>query len=129
MACEIMLRRIVWHTKTRRDPNAAAWRTELPVLVCGGGREDPFYGQAKESLSNLMREHIKPGVTRFRQVPPPTNLVTSCSPENYHRLAVAWGLSFEEFETGDIGIPSQIDDIGRRPTNNYENNYIGQEQT
>ena len=127
-ACEIMLRRIVWHTKKKRDPNAAAWKTELPILVCGGGREDPFYDHAKKSLRELMKEHSKPGRATFRLVPPPTSLATSCSRDSYHRLAVAWGLSFEEFELGDIRIPSEIDDIGRRPTNDYQDKYIDKDQ-
>jgi len=126
--CEIMLRRILVHTRKKRDSAAEAWYTELPVLWCGGGRYDEFYDQAKKGIKEAMKL-ISRGRADFRQVSVPNNLKVSCSKEEYHRLGVAWGLSFEKFQIGDFSTPDQTDDMVGPFNKSFEDRYVGAEQT
>jgi hypothetical protein len=126
--CEIMLRRILVHTRKKRDRAAEAWQTELPVLWCGGGRGDKFYDQAKAGIEEAMGV-ISSGRAHFRQISVPNNLEVSCSKEKYHRLGVAWGLSFEKFQIGDFTTPDQTDDQDGPFKNSYEDRFVGAEQT
>ncbi len=135
-ACETLLRRIVWRTKIRCDKNAKEWETELPVLVCGGGSKDNFYEQSIKGIDEMLKQHTNASGARIRPVPLPKNLATKCTPENYHRLAVAWGLSFQEFDVPEIDIPDHMDaileppepknSVRRRPK--YEENFVSKDQ-
>ena len=46
-------------------------------------------------------------------LPKPEELEATVDEANYHRLAVAWGLSYPEYEIGSITRPSKIDDVPR----------------
>jgi hypothetical protein len=41
----------------------------------------------------------------------PSNLEAEIDAQTYHRLAVAWGLSFPETDIGNVTPPGEIEDI------------------
>jgi hypothetical protein len=109
--CSLLLRRIVGVTKRRRNPLSAAWKSGLPVFLCGGGSQIELYKDAiKDAFSAL-----KPmGIQGFSYVslPKPENLETEdIPPRDYHRVAVSYGLSFSDLDIGEIIPQKELDDI------------------
>jgi hypothetical protein len=107
------LRRVVAHTKTSRDPNSPKWKEGLPIFLCGGGSQMQFYSSRmikqveKELLKNFKWEGF-----RLSSIPKPTNLIAEgLHPRDYHRLSVAYGLSFLYEDIGMIVPPSEVDDV------------------
>lgn len=106
------IRKLVAITKTQRDPNAEEWKTGVPLFVCGGGGElflfrEDVMRKVAEGLRGYQWQGFRP-----MGLPIPEELsVQGLSPEDYHRLAVAYGLSFFFQDIGHIVPPSEIEDI------------------
>ena len=79
-------------------------------------------------LDEWFEKHIStcPG---FWEIPlnKPSSLEANIGEEDYHRLAVAWGLSHESFDIGDYGRPSEIDDVPSPPIRDIEADYISKD--
>lgn len=93
------------YTKKHRYPHSSTWTKGLPVFIYGGGSQCDFYQNALKSLFpphatwQTLREHL----------PRPTLLeVPGFNKEDIGRLAVAYGLSFDEIELGEIIRPENI---------------------
>jgi len=98
--------------KRNRDPNSIAFREGLPIFLCGGGSQMRFY-----------RSVVKESEQRFKSVTTATSVIpmTLEKPLNlsnedvdelaFSRLAVAYGLSFDSLDIGEIQRPSEIEDI------------------
>ena len=122
------------YTKQHRYPRAPQWdRTSarygepLPSFFCGGGVLSDFY-------ANLLRgfeKRIPPFGLRASQLPVPDDLeAPGMAPSAYARLAVAYGLSFDPFDIGQVRRMSEIEDIHtevRQTT--HDDRYIGKELT
>jgi len=97
-----------------RDPNADEWREGVPAFVCGGGCNlslfrKQFMNNVHHGLRNYFIEKF-----RMQELPRPDNLTADgLDSSEYHRLAVAYGLSFFYDDIGRIVPPSEIDDIVR----------------
>lgn len=75
----------------------------LPFFLCGGGSYVGFYRELAEG----MVEKSFPCELRRMELPTPQRLVASkLPPEESHRLSVAYGLSFDTFDIGQI-VPEQ----------------------
>lgn len=117
---EAKCRQTLWKTiielKMRRDPNSPRWRTQLPFFVCGGGSALAFYSNVIDRLSGELADLYRgcQGIER-RLLPKPEQLVADSNESNYHRLGVAWGLSYPDYDIGAIGRPSDIPDVPPPP--------------
>ena len=102
----------IWHTRKKRDPNSSRWSENLPIFVCGGARAIDLYQQVIQGIEAWVHRFIPscPGI-RVIPLPKPTSLEANINDADYHRLAVAWGLSHESFNIGTYERPSEINDV------------------
>jgi hypothetical protein len=126
---EDSIRNIVVKTKKRRDPNSSNWNDGLPVFLCGGGARVEVYKEAIIASSNSLNKNVHISQFDLKTIPIPEGL---CAPEllleNYHRIAVAYGLSYTVDDIGRIVEPNQIKNISNNlTTKDYTENYIGSE--
>ena len=77
-------------TKHWRVPLALEWQKGLPVFVCGGGSVCRVY--LNSVTSGCSRIPVTPLLRKF---PLPENLHRDISPDLFHRLSVAYGLTFD----------------------------------
>lgn len=124
--CHRMLRRVVTDLKIRRAPREDVWKARLPVLVIGGGSRLPFF----ESLAREVGEWLKQyaGNEGAHPVPVPVPDTLKGKTAEYHRLAVAWGLSHRALDVGDIIPADRIDDIGPPRKRSWEDAFIDKDQ-
>jgi len=105
--------------ETKKSRNSTGWETGLPVFVCGGGSRLKLYEEAIREEYDEWRKHKivfvdtgkKVTPCRLVELPKPSNLEADELPTSeFHRLAVAYGLSFP-FDEKTFIPPSQIEDI------------------
>lgn len=112
----IRCKRRIWETlkdlKTTRDPRSERWRTHLPVFLSGGGSVMPFYKSLIEHVSGEIEKLYVPcqGMRRLA-LTRPEGFRADVGDEIYHRLAVAWGLSYQKTDIGNVSRPGDTDDI------------------
>jgi hypothetical protein len=104
----------VTHTvRSKRDRWAPQWREGLPVFLCGGGGGMALYRQAVEGVSEFSRNSYV-DVAQFQKIPLP-NILSFANeriPDRIApRLAVAYGLSLDEFDLGSIDPSTLIPDL------------------
>lgn len=120
----------IWHTRKKRDPNSSRWSENLPIFVCGGARAIDLYEQVIQGVEAWVHRFIPscPGI-RVIPLPKPASLEANIDDADYHRLAVAWGLSHEPHNIGAWDRPSEIDDIPPPRKVDISDRYIGPEMT
>ena len=98
---------------------------QLPVFICGGGRNMRLYRAVVENFGEWHRKSVSPlgGVTLF-PLPKPEALTDEIEEDTYHRLAVAWGLSQRDFDIGTYKLPSAIPEPPAPNKRDYEEKYI-----
>lgn len=109
-------RQRIWTTiqdlKINRDPNSPRWTSYLPVFLAGGGSAMSFYQDfISDESARLSAFHQSCEGIEQLSLEKPSNLVAHIDPQTYHRLAVAWGLSFPETDIGSVTPPSEIQNI------------------
>ena len=124
---QTMLRRVIRDAKVCRDPNAPVWRNgRLPILLIGGGSKLQFFHSAVEEVSAWVRSLAGNDGAILLPVSVPDSLVDK--PGEYHRLAVAYGLSHRAMDIGSITSADDTDDIEPLPRIDLEDNYTGKEK-
>ena len=113
-----MLARIVRCLKVRRL-NPLDWPKPLPMLLIGGGSKLPFF----ESLVAKFRERVG---SNLIALPIPRTL--SGGQEDYHRFAVAWGLSHRALDVGNIIPADRICDIDALSDAGWKDNFVDKDQ-
>jgi hypothetical protein len=99
--------RVVTYTRTQRYGKAPEWKKGVPVFVSGGGADCPIYSNALHSVFNRSRVPIIR--TAFPALEE-TVAATSPTANDFHRLAVAYGLTFDAESIGRIFAPHEIAD-------------------
>ena len=115
-SCVVTLFRVLKALITGKDPNAPAFKRgeQLRVFLCGGGGLDPFYARVVKKVEGLLKERmISFGGFLIQPIPKHEDVQwpADIDEEHYHRIAVAFGLSFSEDDVGDIIPPDSMDDI------------------
>lgn len=122
------------YTKQHRYPKAPQWDISssdygepLPGFFSGGGSQAEFYAD----LLRGFEVHEPPCKLRASVLPIPDDLEASgMTPQCYARLAVAYGLSFDPFDIGQIRRMNEVEDIpAEEPQLAYEDRRVGKEQT
>jgi hypothetical protein len=108
--CSKMLWRAIVDMKMRRAPNEDVWhiKQKLPVLCIGGGSKLPFFTNIVNDLNLWVAKHA--GIAGIDRLPLPVPETLQAETNDYHRLAVAWGLSHPSFNIGTIVPLDQIPD-------------------
>lgn len=122
-----VVKRVIWDTKCRRDPRAAEWRGELPVFLCGGGSANEIHKRAIEELTGWLPRHVGARL-RLLSLENPENMEASSGPYDFHRLAVAAGLSYPPFDIGTLTLPTEIKDIPKLPERDTSNSYVSKDE-
>lgn len=115
--CRSVIWSAIFDLKQRRYPNSPAWSGSLPVIICGGASALKIYQQAIDEVSGWMQHSYRSSNDGLRVVrlPKPDNLESNLGDDSFHRISVAYGLSYPTFDIGEYTRPSEIEDIGREP--------------
>jgi len=106
------LKYILDYTKNRRYPLSRAWDNGIPLFLCGGGSNCDFYTQTILSEKHLMKYKLK-----SKYLPKPGDLkADKIGNTHYNRLSVAYGLSFDPFDIGEIIKMGDIEDVSLNKT-------------
>lgn len=126
--CSKVLRKVVRETKKCRNPLSDAWTSGVPSFLCGGGSHVELY---KKLIPHSSKKLSKAGIRSLfmRDLPKPKNLENDdILPQEYHRLAVSYGLSFSTDSMGRIIPERDIEDLIYEPSKSkVVNRYIGKE--
>lgn len=123
---------VINETRKNRDPKARAWEIGLRTFVCGGGRAVDAYGSMVSGLDRSLRKFTLTAGLQVVDLPTPEKLdAPELAPGEYHRLGVAYGLSFPAVDLGKIRLPLAIADLEEPPESqgSYREDYVGMEQT
>lgn len=97
--------KVLGHTKTNRYYTSPTWDNGIRTFVCGGGSQSAIYIDAIAKVKE--KYHLLP-----INLPLPDNLIANdLSKENFHRVSVAYGLSFDAMNLGNIRIKTEVDDL------------------
>jgi hypothetical protein len=104
------VQKLLDYTHTRRYGKASEWRNGLPAFLSGGGAECDIYSSG---LAAAFRRH---GVS-LKRTPFPlleeASRSEGISEKIFHRLSVAYGLTFDAESIGRILAPHEIEDAPR----------------
>ena len=129
--CTRALMKVLMDLRRWRDPHSASWTTGLPLFKAGGGARHGLITRAlRQANQRLTRATPVKGIDEEPLPILETLDNQDSSPEDYGqgggegsvraphgledmagRLGVAYGLSFDKFEIGDIVPPHEIDDV------------------
>ena len=106
------LMRVLVELRKRRDPNAPHWKSGLPVFLAGGGAQfQPVLESISEADWRLRRTTTANGIDT-RTLAVPDTFTNNDIPDGMaDRLSVAYGLSFDRLEIGEITSPREIEDV------------------
>ena len=112
-------------TAPQWDRSSFRYGEPVPGFYCGGGVFADFYS----NLLNEFEERDPPFRVRGLDLPVPEDLVgLDVTPRIHARLAVAYGLSFDPFDIGQIRRKDEIKGMqAKRHASGYEDRYISKE--
>ncbi len=127
--CSCLITRAVAYTKKMRVPKDDAWKKGASLFLCGGGSILNCYKKALRDAENVLNPM---GINKFNlnNLPTPDDIEASeLSLNEFHRLGVAYGLSFHKFDIGGIVPPSKIPDLlPHRPKRDIDKLYTDKDQ-
>lgn len=130
-ACRRVIADVLIKTKTEKASREPQFQIEdpapLPVFVAGGGSLMRFYDQAIKAMEKSLHRNVIFGAFDIQKIPRPRRFEAHGLPDAaYHRLAVAYGLSFRFMDLGAVIPPSRISDMSPlRPTQRPE--FVGKD--
>jgi len=101
------VQKILNYTHNQRYGKAPEWREGLPAFLSGGGSNCELYSR---SLSMAFARH---GVKLKRTNFPLLEEAEGALEQNFHRLSVAYGLTFDAESIGRILCPHEVEDAPR----------------
>ncbi len=124
-----LIKSVVVTTHKNRDPLSQYWKEGLSVFLCGGGSQLDVYRGAIKVCSDDLTKTLHIAGFDLKNIPKPEDLkAPDLLAENYHRVAVAYGLSHDFDNIGRVISPSHIENISHHETkNDYVKNYVGPE--
>jgi hypothetical protein len=113
----------------RRDPRSQRWKTGLPVFLCGGGSGMRLFRKVVDDANTrFCSATMARGILR-RTLPRPEHLVNDDVGDSlFHRLSVAYGLSFDALDIGGISPPHESPDLPRPRRKDPEDRFISKDQ-
>jgi hypothetical protein len=115
--------------KRDRDPNSRRWVEGLPVFLCGGGNGMGLYQLMVSDADERFRRATVGSGLRLRVLPKPTQLANEdVGDAMFHRLSVAYGLSFDALDIGKISPPHEISDLPRPRRRDPGEGFVSKDQ-
>ena len=123
--CCKVLKTMIVKLKTKRDPNSRVWKNMLPIFIAGGGSNMQHYKDLISTLNEWLKEfYIECCGIENRSLQHPQNLIADIDAKEYHRLAVAVGLSFPDTDIGEVARPEDIPDVALKPDKDFTDKMI-----
>jgi hypothetical protein len=95
------------YTKERRYRTSRHWTNGIPIFLCGGGSRCDFYTEIFQPQDGIFYRFP----LREIKLPKPGDLeAPGISRDEYDRVSVAYGLSFDPDDIGEIVRESEIED-------------------
>lgn len=115
--CTTSLMSLIMAMRRYRDPYSSNWKSGLPVFVAGGGGQFSLVREAiKQAHERLINTQKDVAGIAAQRLPTLETLQNRDIPDSIAgRLAVAYGLSFDKFDIGQIRQPHEIEDVPRIP--------------
>ena len=128
-ATRVVMRHLL-DLRRHRDPRSPRWQTGLPVFLCGGGSGADLFNRAVGEADWRFREATQTAGLRQRRLPEPDDLTNEdVSDGLFHRLSVAYGLSFMVWDIGGMSPPHEIDDVSPPlPPRDIGDNFVSKDQ-
>jgi hypothetical protein len=127
-ATSVVMRHLI-DLKQRRDPRSRRWDTGLPVFLCGGGSGMGLFRELVSEADRRFRSGMMARGLLLRALPKPEYLVTADVGEAlFHRLSVAYGLSFDALNIGRVSPPQETPDIPPPPRRGTDDSFISKDQ-
>lgn len=127
-ATGIVMRHLI-DLKRHRDPLSRRWTTGLPVFLCGGGSGMNLFRSLVNDANARFRSTTTARGLLLRTLPKPEHLVNDDVGEAlFHRLSVAYGLSFDALDIGCISPPGEISNIQGPPPRQWADDFISKDQ-
>ena len=103
-----VLGELIRYTKNRRHPISERWESGVPVFLCGGGANCDVFQEIFHSESGKLA-----GVPiKLIKLPKPDQLISQeISKSDYDRISVAYGLSFDPLDIGEITREDEVSDL------------------
>ena len=96
------------YTKSCRYPLSQRWGDGVPVFLCGGGAGCDFYTEIFLSENG----EFSGFPVKAMKLPKPDQLeANGLREDDYDRVSVAYGLSFDPFDIGEIIKEDDVDDV------------------
>lgn len=110
--CRSILGSTIIDLKKTRYPNSPNWSGSVPVFVSGGGANLGPFREAIDCISKWMKDYFKSSQgLKSEALPLPDGITADLQDDSYHRLSVAYGLSYPPFDIGEYTVPREIEDI------------------
>lgn len=128
--CERTLLSVISSTKRRRRPFAPNWNEgeDVPIFLVGGGANFELHRKVIDGLDPWMRQQIRNEGIRLIQNKLSNSLDSAGLTLDHNRMGVAWGLSYDFNEIGEIRPMSDTEDIPRSGGRQWQALYPGTEQ-
>lgn len=112
---------LLGYVKKIRYPRSPRWREGVPCFLCGGGRDIKTY---RDVLNNFQEERFPLKIV-LTELPFPNDLDREEHIEdNIYRLLVAYGLSYDPDDIGNIIKSQNVEDAEPPPTLTFEEVYF-----
>ena len=125
------VRKVIWQTKMRRDPENMVWKKgqRLPIIVIGGGSNHYLYREWIEFLNEWALNTIYNAGIQYLETPIPDTLTS----KEYKKLAaqylvVPWGLSHRSLDIGELIPADQIPDVTPKERPDWRSRFISKDQ-
>lgn len=104
---------VIMALRKDRDPSSPKWKSGLPVFVAGGGGQFCFVSDAIGQAHKRIKKNLTDAAgIDSKRLPTLETLENTDIPDGIaERLAVAYGLSFDSFDIGEITPPDKIPDV------------------
>ena len=114
-------------TKKERAATLKEWKSSFPIILSGGGKYSNLHASTIKNTKEWWKNYVSCNLI-FPEIVMPENVKINCSKKEYHRLSVAYGLSFENQHLLEYELPSDIENLPQLKKKDIEDNYIGPEQ-
>jgi len=114
-------------TKKNRYRNSSRWKDGIPTFICGGGGKSQVY---REIIDFIKRKPPTFNV-ETEYLPMPEQLEGKFVNEaNYDRFSVAFGLSLDAFDIGEVRVEDDVPDdnpLNKDTENHWQENFISKD--
>ena len=128
--CNYTLKRVVNITRQFRDPDSKRWKAgeSVPIFLVGGGAKHDLHRSIVDNLDPWMKRSFPNDGISIVPLNFPNTLDNAGFKIDNARMGVAWGLSFNFNEIGEIHSVSETEDLERKTAKSSRDKYIGKEQ-